>query len=263
MATATGQTFTDVHLCIYPASLDEAMKERLEQRYNLAYRILSEKIGRDCYFPDGPPRCIVCPLLVSSLGSARKALQAMEQDEAIIAPLFAAAVMGLSVIDYNLQVAPSYVLDPLFPILGPLSAAELLPAGEAERYRSEDGTEVLRVRRRQYFAAFQTFFCDLERVAQWLHAFQLVGDAPDGFRDEERLDSIERRGFVSQGPELAGVNIEYRENKIRQIAFSIRFDPSKLVSLTDSDAKLDEMIQAVQRRSLALRDEVESELRED
>jgi len=36
-----------------------------------------------------------------------------------------------------------------------------------------------------------------------------------------------------------------------------------LVSLTDSDAKLDEMIQAVQRRSLALRDEVESELRED
>jgi hypothetical protein len=257
MATATGQTFTDVHLCIYPASLDEAMKERLEQRYNLAYRILSEKIGRDCYFPDGPPRCIVCPLRVSSLGSARKALQAMEQDEAIIAPLFAAAVMGLSVIDYNLQVAPSYVLDPLFPILGPLSAAELLPAGEAERYRSEDGTEVLRVRRRQYFAAFQTFFCDLERVAQWLHAFQLVGDAPDGFRDEERLDSIERRGFVCQGPELAGVNIEYRENKIRQIAFSIRFDPSKLVSLTDSDAKLDEMIQAVQRRSLALREEVE------
>jgi len=227
------------------------MKERLEQCYNLAYRILNEKIGRDCYFPDGPPRCIVCPIRVSSLGTARKALQAMEQDEAIVAPLFASAVMVLSVIDYNLQMAPSYVLDPLFPILGPLSTAELPPAGEAERYRSEDGTEVLRVRRRQYFAAFQAFFCDLERVAQWLHAFQLVGNAPDGFRDEERLDSIERRGFVCQGPELAGVTIEYRENKIRQIAFSIRFDPSKLVSLTDSDDKLDEMIQAVQRRSLA------------
>ncbi len=69
------------------------MKERLEQRYNLAYRILNEKIGRDCYFPDGPPRCLVCPIRV---------------------------------------------LDPLFPILGPLSTAELLPAGEAERYRSED-----------------------------------------------------------------------------------------------------------------------------
>ena len=103
----------------------------------------------------------------------------------------------------------------------------------------------------------------MERVAQWLHAFQLVGNVPDGFRDEERLDSIECRGFVCQGPELAGVTIEYRENKICQIAFSVRFDPSNLVSLTDSDAKLDEMIQAVQRRSLALRDEVESELRED
>src|SRR5713226_9443505 len=104
---------------------------------------------------------------------------------------------------------------------------------------------------------------DLERVAQWLHAFQLVGNVPDGFRDEERLDSIERRGFVCQGPELAAVTIEYRENKICQIASSVRFDPSNLVSLTDSDAKLDEMIQAVQRRSRALRDEVESELRED
>jgi hypothetical protein len=79
----------------------------------------------------------------------------------------------------------------------------------------------------------------------------LVDNAPDGFRDEEQLDSIERRGFVCQGPELAGVNIEYRENKIRQIAFCIQFDPSKLVSLTDSDAKIDEMIQAVQHRSLA------------
>jgi hypothetical protein len=136
---------------------------------------------------------------VSSLGTARKALQAMEQDEAIFVPLFASAVMGLSVVDYNLQVAPSYVLDPHFPILGPLSTAELLPAGKAERYRSEDGTEVLRVPRRQCFAAFQTFFCDLERVAQWLHAFQLVGNAPDEFRDEERVDSIERRGFVCQG----------------------------------------------------------------
>jgi len=48
------------------------MKERLEQRYNLAYRILNEKIGRDCYFPDGPPRCIVCPIRVSSLGTAAK-----------------------------------------------------------------------------------------------------------------------------------------------------------------------------------------------
>jgi hypothetical protein len=175
MAIAPGQTFTDVHLCIYPESLDEAMRERLEQRYNLAYSIPNEKIGRDCYFPDGPPRCIGCPIRVSSLGTARKALQAMEQDEAIVVPLFASAVMGLFVIDYNLQVAPSYVLDPLFPILGPLSTAELLPAGKAERYRSEDGTEVLRVPRRQCFAAFQTFFCDLERVAQWLHAFQLVG----------------------------------------------------------------------------------------
>src|SRR5215813_2255361 len=263
MAIAPGQTFTDVHLCIYPESLDEAMKERLEQRYNLAYSIPNEKIGRDCYFPDGPSRCIVCPIRVSSLGTARKALQAMEQDEAIFAPLFASAVMGLSVIDYNLQVAPSSVDDPLFPNLGPLSTAELLPARKAERYRSEDGTEVIRVPRRQYFAAFQTFFCDLERVAQWLHAFQLVGNAPDEFSDEERLDSIERRGFVCQGPELASATIEYRENKIRQVAFSIRFDPSKLVSLTDSDAKLDEMIQAVQRRSLALRDEVESELRKD
>jgi hypothetical protein len=96
----------------------------------------------------------------------------------------------------------------------------------------------------------------LERVAQWLHAFPLVGNAPDGLRDEERLDSIERRGFVCQGSELAGVTIEYRENKMRQVAFSIRFDPSKLVSLTDSGAMLDEMIQAVQRTSLALRDEV-------
>ena len=261
MAIAPGRTFTDVHLCIYPESLDDAMKERLEQRYNLAYSIPNEKFGRDCYFPDGPPRCIVCPIRVSSLGTARKALQAMEQDEAIVAPLFAAAVMGLSVIDYDLQVAPSYVLDPLFPILGPLSTAELLPAGKAERYRSEDGTVVLRVPRRQYFAAFQTFFCDLERVAQWLHAFRLVENGPDEFRDEERLDSIERRGFVCQGPELASATIEYRENKIRQVALSIQFDPSRLVALTDSDAKLDEMIQAVQRRSLALRDEVESELR--
>jgi hypothetical protein len=60
---------------------------------------------------------------------------------------------------------------------------------------------------------------------------------------------------------LAGVTIEYRESKIRQITFSIRFDSSKLVSLTDSDAELDEMIQAVQRKSVALRDEVEAELR--
>jgi hypothetical protein len=57
------------------------------------------------------------------------------------------------------------------------------------------------------------------------------------------------------------VTIEYRESKIRQITFSIRFDSSKLVSLTDSDAELDEMIQAVQRKSVALRDEVEAELR--
>lgn len=57
------------------------------------------------------------------------------------------------------------------------------------------------------------------------------------------------------------MTIEYRESKIRQITFSIRFDSSKLVSLTDSDAELDEMIQAVQRKSVALRDEVEAELR--
>jgi hypothetical protein len=263
MAIASEQTFTDVHLCIYPESLDKAMKERLEERYNLAYSIPDEKIGRDCCFPDGPPRCIVCPIRVSSLVTARKALHAMEQDEAIVAPLFAFAVMGLSVIDYNLQAAPSNVLDPLFPILGPLSTTELLPAGDAKRYRSEDGTEVLRIPRRQYFAAFQTFFCDLERVAQWLHALQLLGTAPDRFRDAEWLDSIEDRGFVCQGPELAGATIEYRENKIRQVAFSIRFDTSQLVSLTDSSARLDEMIHAVQRKSLALRDEVESELRGD
>jgi len=70
-------------------------------------------------------------------------------------------------------------------------------------------------------------------------------------------------GFVCQGPELAGTTIEYRENKIRQVALSIQLDPSKLVSLTNSDAKVDEMIQTVQRESLALRDEVESELRGD
>jgi len=261
MAIAPEQTFTDVNLCIYPESLDKAMKERLEERYNLAYSIPNEKIGRDCYFPDGPSRCIVCPIRVSSLESARKALHAMEQDEAIVAPLFAFAVMGLSVIDYNLRVAPSNVLDPLFPILGPLSTAELPPAGEATRYRTDDGTEFLRVPRRQYFAALQTFFCDLERVAEWLRVFQLVGTAPDEFRDEEWLDSIEHRGFVCQGPELAGATIEYRANKIRQVAFSIRCDPSKLASLTDSDAELDEMIHTVQRKSLRLRDEVESELR--
>jgi hypothetical protein len=263
MVVAPEQTFTDVRLCIYPESLDNAMKERLEERYNLAYSIPNEKIGRDCYFPDGPSRCIVCPIRVSSLGTARKALHAMKQDEAIVAPLFAFAVMGLSVIDYNLQVAPSNVLDPLFPILGPLFATGLPAAGEAKRHRSEDGTDALRVPRRQYFAAFQTFFCDLERVAQWLHAFQLLGIAPDESRHEEWLDFIEHRSFVCQGPELAAVTIEYRENKMGQVAFSIRLDTSKLVSVTDSDAKIDEMIHAVQRKSLALQDEVESELRGD
>ena len=94
MAVSPGQTFTDIHLCIYPKSLDAAMKERLEQRYNLAYSIPDEKVGRDCCFPDGPPRCMVCPIRVSNLGTARKALQAMEKDEAIVAPLFACAVMG-------------------------------------------------------------------------------------------------------------------------------------------------------------------------
>jgi hypothetical protein len=263
VAISPGHTFTDVHLCIYPESLDEAMKERLEQRYNLAYSIPNEKNWRDCYFPDGPPRCIVCPIRVSNLGTARKALQAMDKDEAIAAPFFACAAMGLSVVDYNLQAAPSNVLDPLFPILGPLSAAELLPAGEAERFRSEDGNEVLRVPRRQYFAAFHTFFCDLERVAEWLYEFGLLGNAPDGFPDEELLDSIEHRGFVCQGPELAGLTIEYRENQIRQIAFNIRFDPANLASLTNSDAKIDDMIQAVERRSLALQIEVKAELKGD
>ena len=33
MAVAPEQTFTDVHLCIYPESLDNAMKERLAERY--------------------------------------------------------------------------------------------------------------------------------------------------------------------------------------------------------------------------------------
>ena len=258
-AISPGQTFTDIHLCIYPKGLDEAMKERLEQRYNLAYSIPNEKAGRDCCFPDGPPRCIVCPIRVSNLRTARKALQAMEKDEAVVAPLFVCAVMGSSVVDYNIQLAPSYVLDPLFPILGPLSTAELLPVGEAERYRSEDGTEFLRVPRRQYFATFHTFFCDLERVAEWLHRFRLLGNAPDGFSDEELLDSIENRGFVCQGPELADVTIEYREKPICKVALNIRFDPAYLVSLTDSDAKIDEMIQAVQHHSLALQIEVSAQ----
>jgi len=139
MAIAPERTFKDTRLCIYPKSLDNTMKERLEERYNLAYSIPNEKIGRDCYFPDGPSRCVVCPIRVSSLRTAREALHAMEQDEAIVAPLFAFAVMGLSVIDYNLQVVPSNVLDPLFPILGPLFATELPAAGEAKRRRSEDG----------------------------------------------------------------------------------------------------------------------------
>jgi len=263
MAISPGHTFTDIHLCIYPESLDEAMKERLERRYNLAYGIPDEKAGRDCYFPDGPPRCIVCPIRVSNLGTARKALQAMGKDEAIVAPLFACAVMGSSVVDYNLELAPPYVLDPLFPILGPLSTAELPPAGEAEKQRLDDGTEVLRVPKRQYFAAFHTFFCDLEQVADWLHGFRLLGKVPDAFPDDESLDSIEHRGFVCQGPELAGVTIEYRENQIRQIAFNIRLDPANLVSLTDSDAKIDDRIQAVERRSLALQMEVKAELRRD
>ena len=196
---------------------------------------------------------------MSRLGTAREALHAMERDETVVAPLLAFAVMGLSVIDYNLQVAPSNVLDPLIAILGPLFTTELLAAGEAKRHRSEDGTDVLRVPRRQYFAAFRTFFCDLERVAQWLHAFQLLGTAPDEFRDEDWLDFTQHRGFVCQGPELAAVTIECRENKIGQVAFSIRFDTSDLVSLADSDAKIDETIHAVQRKSLALRDKVESE----
>jgi hypothetical protein len=62
---------------------------------------------------------------------------------------------------------------------------------------------------------------------------------------------------------LAGVTIEYRENKIRQIAFNIRFDPANLVSLRESDAKIDEMIQDVERRSLALLVDTKAELRED
>ena len=86
-----------------------------------------------------------------------------------------------------------------------------------------------------------------------------VGNAPDGFRDEELLNSIENRGFVRQGPELAGITVEYRENPIRQIAFNIRFDPAYLVSLTDSDAKIDELIQAVEHRSLALQIKVNAE----
>ena len=261
VATAPGRTFTDAGLCIYPNSLDEEMKDRVQQRYNLTYSIPNEKVGVDCYFPDGPPRCIVFPIRVSNLRTARKALLAMEKDEAIVAPLFAYTVMGVSVVDYNLQVAPAYVLDPLFPILGPLSSAELLPSGEAARYRSNDGTEVLRITRRQYFAAFHTFFCDLERVAQWLHAFPLLGDTPYTIDDEEGIESIEHRGFVCQGPELASITIEYRENKICQVALRIRFDPSKLTSLRDSDAKLDEAIEAVERKSLALREEVTTALK--
>jgi hypothetical protein len=115
--------------------------------------------------------------------------------------------MGSAIVDYNLRLAPSYVLDPLFPILRSLSTAEPPPAGEAERYKSEDGAEVLRVPRRQYFATFHTFFCDLERVAEWLHEFRLLGSTSEGFPDQE-LDSIENRGFVCQGPEVAGITVE-------------------------------------------------------
>lgn len=60
----------------------------------------------------------------------------------------------------------------------------------------------------------------------------------------------------AKGPELAGITVEYRENPIRQIALNIRFDPAYLVSLTDSDAKIDEMIQVVQHHSLALQIQV-------
>jgi hypothetical protein len=66
-------------------------------------------------------------------------------------------------------------------------------------------------------------------------------------------------GILSlQGAEDA--TIEYRS---RQIAFNIRFDPANLVSLWESDAKIDEMIQAVERRSLALLAEAKAELRSD
>jgi hypothetical protein len=44
MAIAPERTFKDTRLCIYPESLDNTMKERLEERYNLAYSIPNEKI---------------------------------------------------------------------------------------------------------------------------------------------------------------------------------------------------------------------------
>ena len=99
---------------------------------------------------------------------------------------------------------------------------------------------------------FETFRSQNKRA-------KVIKSELDRYLDEELLDSIGNRGFVCQGPELAGITVEYRGNPIRQIAFNIRFDPAYLVSLTDSDAKIDEMIQAVEHRSLALRIELKAE----
>lgn len=108
------------------------------------------------------------------------------------------------------------------------------------------GTEVLRVTRRQYLAVFHTFFCDLERVAQWLKAFPLLGDAPYATHSEGPVD-IEY-GFVCQGSELTDVTMEWK-SKICRITLNIRFDPSKLASLRNSDAELDKTIEEVERKS--------------
>ena len=45
-----------------------------------------------------------------------------------------------------------------------------------------------------------------------------------------------------------------------QVTLNIRVDPSKLVSLRNSDANLDEMIEAVEQKSLALSDQTNRSL---
>lgn len=257
LTTAAGPTFRDPDLCIYPDILDAEMKDRIEQCYNLTYIIPSHEREVECYFPDGPPRCIVFPIRISDLGTARKALLSMEKDEAIGAPLFAYAVIGLSTVEYNLSTAPAHLLDRFPPIPGSLSGAELPPSSEPEMQKLDDGTEVLRVTRRQYLAVFHTFFSDLERVAKWLNAFPLLCDAPDATHSEGS-PNIEC-GFVCQGSELTDVTLEYRKSKICRTMLSIRFDSFKLLSLRNSDAELDKMIEEIEQKSLSFDEETNSQ----
>jgi len=251
--TTPGLTFRDPQLCVYPTSLDEEMKENIQERYNLTYIIPSRTRGVECYFPDGPPRCIVFPIRISDLGTARKALLSMENDEAIGAPLFGYATIGLSTVDYNLQMASASVLDRFVPIPGSSAGTELPPFREPEMHKLDDGTEVLRVTRRQYLAVFHTFFCDLERVAQWLKAFPLLSDARDA--THIGLVNIEY-GFVCQGSELTDVTMEWK-SKTYRITRNIRFDPSNLVSLRNSGAELDKMIEEIERKSIELNEQTD------